>query len=203
MKFEYVLLGLLARRPYSGYDLRKWLETEGQFVWAKAHHSQIYRKLAQMEAEGWVRHEVDSREGRPDAKVYRLTDCGHDALKGWMRAPYEPSPRLQDIDFTARFSVTAPLDREAAIGLLGTELDYRRAQIAKNRHRDRTLHYEDPLPTLDQNLDREVQESLHLLGAKAMDTWVAWLEHTLHRLTAHRTDNGTTDDGTTDEESAR
>lgn len=198
MKFEYVLLGLLARRPYSGYDLRKWLETEGQFVWAKAHHSQIYRKLAQLEAEGWVRHEVDAREGRPDAKVYRLTESGHDALMDWVRVPYEPSTRLQDIDFTARFSVCAPLDRDTAIGLLRTELDYRRAQIVKNRHRDRTLHYEDPLPGLDQDLDREVQESLHLLGARAMDAWVDWLEQTLHRLTGSRTD-----DRATSEESAR
>ncbi|MFD4830501.1 PadR family transcriptional regulator [Streptomyces uncialis] len=186
MKFEYVLLGLLARRPYSGYDLRKWLETEGQFVWAKAHHSQIYRKLGQMETEGWVRYEVDAREGRPDAKVYRLTESGHDALMSWVRTPYEPSARLQDIDFTARFSVSAPLDRDMAIGMLRTELDFRRAQIAKNRNRDRTLHYEDPLPELDQELDRQIHESLHLLGAGAVDYWVAWLEESLHRLTGER-----------------
>lgn len=187
MKFEYVLLGLLARRPYSGYDLRKWLETEGQFVWAKAHHSQIYRKLGQLETEGWVRHEVDAREGRPDAKVYRLTERGHEALLAWIHSPYEPSGRLQEIDFTARFSMTAPLDREAAVELLRTELAFRRAQIAKNRNRDRSLHYDEPLPELDQDLDRQIHESLHLLGAGAMDYWVAWLEESLYRLTVERT----------------
>ncbi|GAA1284975.1 helix-turn-helix transcriptional regulator [Streptomyces sp. NBC_00117] len=187
MKFEYVLLGLLARRPYDGYELRKWLETEGQFLWAKAHHSQIYRKLAQLETQGWVRHETDVREGRPDAKVYRLTERGHHALREWIRSPYEPSTRLQDIDFTARFSVTAPLDREAAVELLRTELAYRRAQIAKNRNRDRTLLYEDPAPGLDQEVDREVHESLHRLGAGAMDYWVDWLEKSLHRLTGGKT----------------
>ncbi|MFI0977227.1 PadR family transcriptional regulator [Streptomyces sp. NPDC021093] len=187
MKFENVLLGLLARRPYSGYDLRKWLETEGQFVWAKAHHSQIYRKLAQMESDGWVRHEVDSREGRPDAKVYRLTERGHDVLLEWVRSPYEPTSRLQETDFTARLSMAAPLDRDVAIELVRTELAYRRAQIAKNRHRDRSLHYEDPVPGFDQEIDRYVHDSLHLLGAGAMDHWVAWLERTLLRLT-HGTD---------------
>ncbi|WP_420036403.1 PadR family transcriptional regulator [Streptomyces sp. cg28] len=183
MKFEYVLLGLLTRRPYSGYDLRKWLETEGQFLWARAHHSQIYRKLGQMEADGWVRHEVDLREGRPDAKVYRLTPLGHDVLLDWVRSPYEPPSRFQEIDFIARLSVTGPLDREAAIRLVDTELAHRREQIAANRGRDRTLHYEDPVPGLDQELDLEIHNALHRLGADAVDRWVAWLERTRSSLT--------------------
>ncbi|MEU6769058.1 PadR family transcriptional regulator [Streptomyces sp. NPDC046853] len=186
MKFEYVLLGLLTRRPYSGYDLRKWLETEGQFLWARAHHSQIYRKLAQMEADGWVRHEIDAREGRPDAKVYRLTPRGHEILLEWVRSPYEPPSRFQEIDFIARFSITGPLDRAAAIRLVETELDYRRAQIAKNRGRDRTLRYEDPAPGLDQELDLQIHGVLHALGAAAMDRWVAWLEETRQSLTEGR-----------------
>ncbi|MGW6749677.1 PadR family transcriptional regulator [Streptomyces sp. NPDC055006] len=183
MKFEYVLLALLARRPYSGYDLRKWLETEGQFVWSRAHHSQIYRKLGQMETDGWVRHEVDLREGRPDAKVYRLTPRGRDVLLEWVRSPYEPPSRLMEIDFLSRFSIAVPLDKDASIRLVETELDYRRAQIVRNRHRDRTLHYEDPLPELDQELDRQIHHALHVIGAQAMDLWVAWLERTLHSLT--------------------
>ncbi|MGW6060285.1 PadR family transcriptional regulator [Streptomyces sp. NPDC055189] len=183
MKFEYVLLGLLTRRPYSGYDLRKWLETEGQFLWARAHHSQIYRKLGQMEADGWVRHEIDAREGRPDAKVYRLTPLGHEVLLEWVRSPYEPPSRFQEIDFIARLSITGPLDRDATIRLVETELDYRRRQIAENRGRDRTLRYEDPAPGLDRDLDLEIHNALHGLGAAAMDRWVAWLEQTRHSLT--------------------
>ncbi|WP_328315476.1 PadR family transcriptional regulator [Streptomyces sp. NBC_00388] len=183
MKFEYVLLGLLARRPYSGYDLRKWLEVEGQFVWARAHHSQIYRKLGQMEAEGWVEHEIDPREGRPDAKVYRLTPRGHGVLLEWVRSPYEPPSRFMEVGFLPRFSIAVPLDKDAAIRLVETELAYRRAQIAKSRHRDRTLRYQDPLPELDQELDRQIHDALHELGAEAVDRWVAWLERTLRSLT--------------------
>ncbi|WP_425828536.1 PadR family transcriptional regulator [Streptomyces fractus] len=183
MKFEYVLLGLLARCPYSGYDLRKWLETEGQFLWARAHHSQIYRKLGQMEADGWVRHEVDAREGRPDAKTYRLTPRGREVLLEWVRSPYEPPGRFQEIDFIARFSVAAPLDKGAAIRLVETELEHRRKQIAKNRNRDRTLRYEDPAPGLDQELDLQIHNALHRLGAAAVDRWVDWLEETRRSLT--------------------
>ncbi|MFG2725689.1 PadR family transcriptional regulator [Streptomyces canus] len=182
MKFEYVLLSLLAWRPRSGFDLGKWVETEGQFLRSRMHHSQIYRLLGRMETDGWVDFEVDPREKRPDAKVYRLTPYGHEVLLEWVRSPYDPPSRFQDPDFMVRFSCAAPLDRQAAIRLLRTELDYRRAQIARNRHRDRALHFVDPIPGLDQELAREVMDELHYYGAGVVDTWVAWLERMLHRL---------------------
>ncbi|MFF1358555.1 PadR family transcriptional regulator [Streptomyces sp. NPDC058297] len=187
MKFEYVLLSLIAGRPRSGFDLGRWVETEGQFLRSRTHHSQIYRLLGRMTADGWVAFEVDPREGRPDAKVYRLTARGREVLWEWVRSPYEPTSRFQDPDFLARFAFTVQLDRQAAIGLIETELDYRRTQIARNRDRDRTLRFEDPLPELDRELAQEVFDELHAYGASAVDTWVAWLEGMRHRLEQHRT----------------
>lgn len=187
VKFECVLLALLAGRPRSGFDLGRWVETEGQFLRSRAHHSQIYRLLGRMTDDGWVAFEVDPREGRPDAKVYRLTPRGKEVLWEWVRSPYEPTSRFQDPDFLARFAFTAPLDRQAAIGLIETELAYRRAQIARNRDRDRTLRFEDPLPELDPDLAQEVFDDLHAYGASAVDNWVAWLEGMRHRLAQHGT----------------
>ncbi|MBO1419807.1 PadR family transcriptional regulator [Streptomyces sp. FH025] len=186
MRFEYVLLALLAGRPLSGYDLRKWVETEGRFLRSRAHHSQIYRLLGRMVVDGWVEFEVDPREGRPDAKVYRLTPVGREALLDWVRSPYDPPSRFQDADFLARFALAAPLDRQAAIRLLRTELAFRRAQIARNRDRDRGLRFTDPLPELDRRLAREVAEELHRFGAASVDRWVDWLERMLTKLEDHR-----------------
>lgn len=168
--------------PRSGFDLGRWVEVEGQFLRSRAHHSQIYRLLGRMTADGWVAFDVDPREGRPDAKVYRLTPLGRDVLWEWVRSPYEPTSRFQDPDFLARFAFTAPLDRQAALRLVDGELDYRRAQIARNRDRDRTLRFEDPLPEMDQEFAQEVFDELHAYGASAVDTWVAWLEGMRHRL---------------------
>ncbi|WP_314612770.1 PadR family transcriptional regulator [Streptomyces stackebrandtii] len=187
MKFEYVLLALIAGRPRSGFDLGRWVESEGQFLRSRAHHSQIYRLLGRMTADGWVAFEVDPREGRPDAKVYRLTPRGREVLWAWVRSPYEPTSRFQDPDFLARFAFTAPLDRQAAIELIDTELAYRRAQIARNRDRDRVLRFESPLPEMDKGLAQEVFDELHAYGSSAVDTWVDWLEGMRHRLEQHRT----------------
>ncbi|WP_316529329.1 PadR family transcriptional regulator [Kitasatospora brasiliensis] len=193
-RFEYVLLALLAGRPLSGFDLGKWMETEGQFLRSRAHHSQIYRLLGRMVADGWVAYEVDPREGRPDAKVYRLTAVGREALLAWVRSPYEPTSRFQDPDFLTRFAFAAPLDTEAAIRLVRTELDFRRQHIARNRDRDRTLRFEDPVPELDRAFAQDVFDELHAYGASAIDTWVAWLERMLRRLEARlearRTERG-------------
>ncbi|MEV1023379.1 PadR family transcriptional regulator [Streptomyces sp. NPDC050264] len=186
MRFEHVLLALLSYRPRSGYDLRKWLETEGQFVRSRAHHSQIYRLLARMVADGWVTYEVDPREGRPDAKVYRLTPQGRGVLMEWVHSPYDPPSRFQDVDFMARFQFAASLDTAAAIRLVETELAYRRAQIAKNRHRDRTLRFEDALPEIDQAFAQRIGDEMHAYGAASVDRWVEWLERMLGLLNDRR-----------------
>ncbi|GIH98568.1 PadR family transcriptional regulator [Planobispora takensis] len=182
MKFEHVLLALLALRPYSGYSLRKWLEAEGRFMRSRAHHSQIYRSLARMVTDGWVAYEVDPREGRPDAKVYRLTPQGREVLLEWVHSPYEPPSRFQDPDFMARFGFTAALDPRAAAELVRTELEYRRAQVARSRGRDRTMRFEDPIPEVDPVRAQAAFDRMHEYGMRAVDQWIEWLEDTLHRL---------------------
>lgn len=182
VKLEHVLLRLLAARPYSGYDLRKWLAAEGRFAGSRIHHSQIYRALARMQERGWVEFRVDPRDGRPDAKVHRLTDEGRAALLDWIRSPYEPTGRFSDPDFTNRFLITVALDRQAAIDLVTTELAFRRRQIATHRHRDRTLHFEDPVPGLDPVRHQAAADLVHHWGAGAVDRWVDWLEDVLRRL---------------------
>ncbi len=184
MGFEYVLLGLLAMRPYSGYDLRKWMEIEGQFLRSRAHHSQIYRLLGRMVTDGWVEFEVDPRVGRPDAKVYRLTTAGRQVLLEWARSPYEPTSRFQDADFTARLTFAAAVDRDAALALIKTELAYRREQIARGRSRDRTLAFQDPVPEIDTERTTAIFEWAHRYGAAAVDAWMAWLEQTQQHLEA-------------------
>ncbi|WP_194236439.1 PadR family transcriptional regulator [Streptomyces acidicola] len=182
MKLEHVLLRLLATRPYSGYDLRKWLAADGQFAGSRVHHSQIYRALARMREDGWVEDRIDPRERRPDARVHRLTERGRQALRDWIDSPYEPTSRFHDSDFVNRFLITAALDRDAAIRLVTTELDHRTEQIARNRDRDRTIHFEDPLPGLDPRRQQAAADLVHQYGAGAVDWWVAWLRDVLRRL---------------------
>ncbi|NEB80858.1 PadR family transcriptional regulator [Streptomyces sp. SID14478] len=182
MKLDHVLLGLLAIRPRSGYDLRRWLEAEGGFLRSHVHQSQIYRLLNRMAEQGLVAFAVDTRDKAPDAKVHRLTDEGRTALLAWARSPYEPTSRFQDPDFMARFIFTGMLDLPALLGVIDAELAYRRQQIAASRGRDRAVRFEEPIAEIDEPRARLVLELAHQQGAAAVDTWIDWLERTRRLL---------------------
>lgn len=89
MSFVDVLLALIARRPHSGYDLRKWLDVEVVFIRANADQSQIYRTLRRLESAGPIDHEVVRKAGR-NAKIYRLTTAGADEVRRLAARQYEP-----------------------------------------------------------------------------------------------------------------
>ncbi|HEY9292854.1 MAG TPA: PadR family transcriptional regulator [Microlunatus sp.] len=182
MKFEYVILGLLSWRPFSGYELAKHLEVEGRFIKNKVHLSQIYRLLARMVDSGWVSYQVSVNDGRPDAKIYRLTPLGEQTLRDWVRSPYEPSTRFQDPEFMVRFNFGGPLDLRALRLLVRTELECRQAQVARYRSRDRRVRDLDPIDGVDTDLVHRLSDLGHQHGAAAIDLWIDWLQQVLDEL---------------------
>ncbi|WP_396668174.1 PadR family transcriptional regulator [Microbacterium sp. R86528] len=186
MKFENVLLGLLGTKPFTGYELMKWLDTEGQFVRSNTHHSQIYRELGKMVRHGLIEFEVDPRPGRPDAKVYRITEIGREALLEWARSPYLPTSRFQDPDFVARFMFTVALDLDAAIAQIDAELIYRRNQVVVGRDRPRGLVGIAPIPEFDAAVSMWAGDRMHGYGADSVDRWMDWLEQMRVDLIARR-----------------
>lgn len=182
MKFEHVILGLLSWRPFSGYELGKYLEREGRFIRTNVHLSQIYRVLARMVDSGWVYYEVSVNDGRPDSKIYRLTEDGERALLEWVATPYVPPSRFENPEFLVRFRYGGPLNRDALVRLVRTELDARRAQVALFRDRDRSIGELDPISSVDPGLVRRLGDLSHERGAAAVDAWIAWLERVLAEL---------------------
>lgn len=176
MKFEHVLLSVLAMKPFHGYELMKWFDVEGQFIRSNTHHSQIYRELARMVKNGLVDFEVDARDGKPDAKVYRITEIGRQILLEWARSPYVPTSRFQDADFNTRFTFTVALDIDAALRVVETELAYRREQVARSRVRKRGIVGVDPIAEFDVVRYQRYGEELHHFGAASVDRWMEWVE---------------------------
>lgn len=88
------LLGLLAERPMSGYDLATWVEgTIGQF-WPIA-RSQVYLELGQLEESGLVAAEHVRQLRLPDKRLIRITDAGRAELQEWLEHPgyQQPHPK--------------------------------------------------------------------------------------------------------------
>lgn len=171
MKLEHLLLGVLAMHPRTGYDLKKYMDTHGRFLRSNTQMSQVYRSLATMERNGWALHELEPRPGATDAKRYALTEEGATIFLDWLTGPYSPPSRHVDSELTARLSFAGFMTREDVLRLLETELDVRASEIARYRHRDRTLELTPVLP-FDDALSELVSEWAHQTGAEAMDAHV-------------------------------
>ncbi|MCG7309794.1 PadR family transcriptional regulator [Brachybacterium sp. ACRRE] len=172
MKLEHLLLGVLAMKPATGYDLKKYMDTHGRFLRANTQMSQVYRSLAGMEQRGWVVHDVEPRPGATDAKRYRLTEEGSTVFLEWLTGPYSPPTRFEEPDLQARLAFAGFMSREDLIGLLDTELAARTQEVARYRFRDRRLERTPELP-FDEELADAVGEWSHRAGAEAKDAHIA------------------------------
>lgn len=79
MDVKTVCLGMLTGGDASGYDLKKNFECSfGHFF--PAGYGSIYPALATLARNGLVEFELIPQEGKPDRKVYSITDKGREEL---------------------------------------------------------------------------------------------------------------------------
>ncbi|MFG3530040.1 PadR family transcriptional regulator [Streptomyces sp. NPDC047917] len=192
MQLDYVILGVLTLRRFSGYDLRRWMDGPGRYIGYDVQLPQIYRRLGKLVEQGRVAFDVDPREGRPDAKVYRLTEEGRAALLEWARSPFEPSSRPMDPDFKLRFVFAGQLDPGIALDVVRTELAYRIEHQATSPALPFPDPYDPQIPELDADWARETHTLAHEHGYAFGASYIAWLQLTQARLEARvkARDNG-------------
>jgi DNA-binding PadR family transcriptional regulator len=82
----YAILGLLAKRPGTGYQISRAMQRPVGYFWT-ARHSQIYPELAELEGDGLVRSRVIEGPGPRDTKRYSITAAGRNALRAWLDSP--------------------------------------------------------------------------------------------------------------------
>lgn len=79
MDVKTVCLGMLTDGPASGYDMKKCFESSfGHFF--PAGYGSIYPALATLARNGLVEFEEVPQEGKPDRKVYTITEKGREEL---------------------------------------------------------------------------------------------------------------------------
>ena len=89
------LLALLARGPAHGYELKQDLELMLGSAYPQPNVGQIYVTLGRLEKSGLIEGEDVEQSGRPNKKVYHLTDAGREALRAWFEET-EDEPRVRD-----------------------------------------------------------------------------------------------------------
>ena len=186
MALEHAILVSLRERPASGLELARRFDRSIGFFWS-ATHQQIYRVLARMESDGWVRSAAVEQHGRPDKKVYEVTTRGRGELAAWLASPM-PAEKFRS-ELAVRLRGASYGDRTAV-------LDTVRHQRAD--HATRLAHYEqlaardfpDPSCLTGQELD------VYLVlrgGIRLEQFWVDWLTEYLE---AHEAPSSTSPSST-------
>jgi DNA-binding PadR family transcriptional regulator len=89
MALPHAILVSLCEQAGSGYELARRFDRSIGYFWS-ATHQQIYRTLRAMEADGWVRSSTVAQRGRPDKKVYTVSERGRAELARWIAEPLAP-----------------------------------------------------------------------------------------------------------------
>jgi PadR family transcriptional regulator AphA len=82
-----VILGMLAARPRSGYEIKQLVDSSARFFWA-ASYGQIYPELKRLERAGLIAGR-DSSQGDRQRTVFKLTAAGKRVAREWMAEPPE------------------------------------------------------------------------------------------------------------------
>jgi DNA-binding PadR family transcriptional regulator len=82
-----VILGMLAARPRSGYEIKQLVDSSARFFWA-ASYGQIYPELKKLEKAGLIAGD-DSSQGGRQRTTFKLTAKGRRAAREWIGGPPE------------------------------------------------------------------------------------------------------------------
>ena len=181
-RLDVILLGLLKARPRTGYDIRKWLDTYGNYFGYNAPTSQIYRQMARLVDRNWARSVIDPRSSGPDAKLYTITGQGREAFEEWVSSPYEPAQRPMDPYFQVRMLFSQHRGPATILALVRTELEFRRVQ-----HEHQLDDFSATLLPPDAGpAERAWAQEMYLLqnqrGRFMASNLITWLETTEARL---------------------
>ena len=129
MSLRHAILVLLQDQEASGYDLAREFANSIGLVW-NATHQQIYLELGKLNEKDMVKFRHIPQDGKPDKKMYRITEEGRDELIRWLRKPAAP-PRIRDafmVKIAGERSATPPPSCEPE-----DQADLRRERLTTSR----------------------------------------------------------------------
>lgn len=166
---KYAILGLIASRPRSGYDISTEFNTTLSEFW-NARHSQIYPELKKLTEEGMIQYEVAISGQVLEKKIYSITPAGKKDFMNWLSKDVPMEPTAKDI-FRLRMYYSGQLSREDRRMLLESQLE---------QHIDRLEHLKQNQKKFSHVPDPEeegIGDYLVLLGAiMREETTIQWLK---------------------------
>ncbi|MGL4827810.1 MAG: PadR family transcriptional regulator [Vibrio sp.] len=177
MSLPHVILTVLSTRDATGYDITKEFSASIGYFW-KASHQQVYRELNKMGEQGLVTCVLEPQEGKPDRKVYSITQTGRSALGEWFDQP-TAHPTVRD-EFCAKLMACSVQSAEP-YRLQLTELVEESRKLVAHYQEIESAYYANPTMLDKQQRLERLTLRRNLLVRQA---WVQWADEVLADLNA-------------------
>ncbi|MXP22569.1 PadR family transcriptional regulator [Gordonia sp. HNM0687] len=175
MALEHAILVSLAERPGTGYEIGQQFDRSIGYFWS-ATHQQIYRTLKKLHADGLVSFESIPQDGRPDKKVYTVSDAGRQVVAEWATSPTPLQPLRNDLGVKLRAAEFG--DLTTIIGELKAHRDEHLAQLTLFTG-FQTAYYPSP----ETLTGRKLHQYLVLRGGiRSEKSFVDWCDEVIAAL---------------------
>jgi len=175
MALTHAILTALLEEDLTGYELAKQFDVSLGFFWT-ASHQQIYQTLKRLYAEELVTAREVSQTGKPDKRVYSLTDSGRRSLDAWVLS--ETKKRKVTDELFAKLYTVGHSSTAAVIDAVIQRQHDHREKLALYRKIE-SRNYAEPLKLPDQR--KGVYLAL-LAGIRQEEASLLWCEDALSLL---------------------
>jgi len=169
LNLRFFILGLLAQRSMSGYDVKGYLKNLGWLIGSPSAGS-IYPALRSLLQSGLVTVDVEVRQDRPPRKVYSITEDGRQELDEWLGQPVGPSGSMK------AFMMRLILASHYAPDRLRALMRQRRAEVARHQQ-----ELTNSRASIGSTADLGQRMALEYALSVA-DTELVWLDRELGRV---------------------
>lgn len=175
----FVVLGLLAKRPGSGYDLSAVADQSLRYFWPIS-RTQLYNELTHLEELAWVSGTVVHQDRYPNKRVFEPTPAGMTALREWLDASPPARGQRNHDDTVLRTFLGAFMSPDR----LADQLRDHRAQAEKRRAE--LLAVIGHLDSKESTVTRRFGRATARYGVLQAEATIAWTEEVQAVLDAER-----------------
>jgi len=173
----YVVLGLLAKRPGSGYDIVAFAERSVSYFWPLS-RSQLYTELSRLEDLGWASGTTVEQERYPNKRVYQPTPAGMTALREWLEAPAVPQKQRGRDPVVLKTFLGSFMSPER----LAEQLRVHREGAAQTRAKLLTVVAH--IDSLEPNASRRFGRATARYGVLQAEATMAWIQEVQELMAA-------------------
>lgn len=110
----HALLGLLALRPWTAYDLTAQMRRALRYAWPRT-EANLYSEIKQLAGRGFATASEEESGGRVRTR-YEITDAGRQAVADWLRT--EPGPVQVQFETLLRVFLADQGDKETLLAAI-------------------------------------------------------------------------------------